>query len=159
MTRSRNITERLHGQRGNVLIWFALLLPVLFGFMALSVDLARLYLVKTELQNAADAAALAGARKYAEPASLSQATKAAGDLATSHYANGEHIKTSFVEPTEATGTGYTYAIKVKIVLPGLPFFFAPLLSILDPSLGITSSDVQAIAIAGQNAAGHSTLVQ
>jgi hypothetical protein len=159
MTQSRNINKRLHGQRGNVLVWFALLLPVLSGFAALAVDLARLYLVKVELQNAADAAALAGAHKYAEPTSVSQATTAAVDLAKIHYANGELIPASFVTATEETGTGYTYAIKVKIVFPGLHFFFAPLLSIIDPGLGITSSDVQAIAIAGQNAAGHSTLVQ
>lgn len=37
-------------------------LLVLFGFMALVFDLGRTYVVRTELQNAADAAALAGAK-------------------------------------------------------------------------------------------------
>ena len=49
-------------QRGAVMILFALSLTVLLGFMALVIDLGRTYVVRTELQNAADAAALAGAK-------------------------------------------------------------------------------------------------
>lgn len=49
-------------QRGAVAIMFGLSLLVLFGFMALVFDLGRTYVVRTELQNAADAAALAGAK-------------------------------------------------------------------------------------------------
>lgn len=49
-------------QRGAVAIMFGLSLVVLFGFMALVFDLGRTYVVRTELQNAADAAALAGAK-------------------------------------------------------------------------------------------------
>ena len=50
-------------QRGAVAITFAFSLLVLFGFMALVFDLGRTYVVRTELQNAADAAALAGAKE------------------------------------------------------------------------------------------------
>ncbi|MDD2918560.1 Tad domain-containing protein [Rhodoferax sp.] len=53
------LTQR---QRGAMAIAFALSLLVLFGFMALVFDLGRTYVVRTELQNAADAAALAGAK-------------------------------------------------------------------------------------------------
>lgn len=52
---------RRRQQRGAVTILFGLAIFVLFGFMALAVDLGRTYVVRTELQNAADAAALAGA--------------------------------------------------------------------------------------------------
>jgi Flp pilus assembly protein TadG len=48
-------------QRGAVAIMLGLSVLVLFGFLALVVDLGRTYVVRTELQNAADAAALAGA--------------------------------------------------------------------------------------------------
>ncbi|MGB4359799.1 MAG: Tad domain-containing protein [Rhodoferax sp.] len=51
-----------HRQRGAVAITFALSLLLLMGFMALVFDLGRTYVVRTELQNAADAAALAGAK-------------------------------------------------------------------------------------------------
>jgi Flp pilus assembly protein TadG len=50
-------------QRGAVVIIFGLALTSVFGFMGLSLDLAQTYDRKTELQNAADAAALAGARR------------------------------------------------------------------------------------------------
>jgi NAD(P)H-hydrate repair Nnr-like enzyme with NAD(P)H-hydrate epimerase domain len=49
-------------QRGAVAVMFGLSLVVLFGFIALVFDLGRTYVVRTELQNAADAAALAGAK-------------------------------------------------------------------------------------------------
>ncbi|MDI1244348.1 MAG: pilus assembly protein TadG-related protein [Rhodoferax sp.] len=56
------------GQRGAVAIMFGLSLLVLFGFMALVFDLGRTYVVRTELQNAADAAALAGAKQLNQTA-------------------------------------------------------------------------------------------
>lgn len=50
-------------QKGAVTVLVALTLPVLVGVAALAVDLAYLHVVRSELQNDADAAALAGARK------------------------------------------------------------------------------------------------
>ncbi len=48
-------------QRGNVLVYTVLSAFFLFMAVGLGVDLSHLYLAKTELQNAADASALAGA--------------------------------------------------------------------------------------------------
>ncbi len=48
-------------QKGSIAVLAALSLTALLGFAALAVDVADLYLVRNELQNAADAAALAGA--------------------------------------------------------------------------------------------------
>jgi hypothetical protein len=50
------------GQRGAVIIIFALCLFVLIGFAALAIDIGYLNTTRSELQNVADAAALAGAR-------------------------------------------------------------------------------------------------
>lgn len=55
-------------QRGAVAILFGIVALVLFGFMALVIDLGRMYVTRTELQNAADAAALAGAKKLDQTA-------------------------------------------------------------------------------------------
>jgi hypothetical protein len=55
------IPRKLTEQRGSVLIVTALLLIVLLGFTAFAIDFGNAYIVKNELQNAADAAALAGA--------------------------------------------------------------------------------------------------
>ena len=49
------------GERGSVLAYTVLSLLFLFLAVGLGVDLSHLYSVHTEIQNAADAAALAGA--------------------------------------------------------------------------------------------------
>ena len=48
-------------QRGAVIVLFALLLPVLFGFMGLGIDVGLAYVEKGKVQDIADSAALAGA--------------------------------------------------------------------------------------------------
>jgi Flp pilus assembly protein TadG len=52
----------LKDERGAVAIMVALLMTVFLGFGALAIDLSHLYVARNELQNAADAGALAGAR-------------------------------------------------------------------------------------------------
>lgn len=56
-------------QKGALALVVALMLPVLVGSAAFAVDLAYLYVVRSEMQNDADAAALAGARALVDPAS------------------------------------------------------------------------------------------
>ncbi|WP_158271640.1 TadG family pilus assembly protein [Limnohabitans sp. 2KL-1] len=58
-------------QKGAVTLLVALTLPVLMGAAALAVDLAYLHVVRNELQNDADAAALAGARTLYKNATTS----------------------------------------------------------------------------------------
>ena len=53
--------RRSGGQRGAILIWVALFLLVLIGLTSLGIDMAKVMATHTQLQNAADAAALAGA--------------------------------------------------------------------------------------------------
>jgi len=58
--------NRLENQRGNVLVFVAVSLTLFFMFLALSVDIGWIMLTKSELQSAADSAALAGAAQLAE---------------------------------------------------------------------------------------------
>ena len=72
-------------QRGAVAIIFGLALTTVFGFMGLSLDLAQTYDRKTELQNAADAAALAGAKKLVGTTTgIDDAVTAAQTIAALH---------------------------------------------------------------------------
>src|SRR5690348_12967652 len=50
-------------ERGAVAVLVALSLAILVGFFGLAFDLGKLYVAKSELQNAADACALAAARE------------------------------------------------------------------------------------------------
>ena len=62
MKRVFNEARSAMNQRGVTAILVALLLVVLVGFTALAIDIGHLVLARNELQNAADAGALAGAR-------------------------------------------------------------------------------------------------
>lgn len=86
--------QRQH-QQGAVVIMLGLSLLVLFGFLALVFDLGRTYVVRTELQNAADAAALAGAKDLNRKAS--GISKAIATVA----AIGLQNKTAFSFKTDA----------------------------------------------------------
>jgi Flp pilus assembly protein TadG len=55
--------NRLASERGSVMIMTAILMAGIILAVGLCIDVARVYMVRTELQNAADAAALAAARE------------------------------------------------------------------------------------------------
>ncbi len=58
---ARLCASGLHRQRGAVALVFGLTLAVLIGFAGLAIDLGRFFVIKSELQNAVDACALAAA--------------------------------------------------------------------------------------------------
>lgn len=58
--------EHRRGQQGAILVLTAFLLPFIIAFTGMAVDLGNLYVQHQRLQNAADAAVLAGAKAYAE---------------------------------------------------------------------------------------------
>ena len=66
-----NLKEQSHrkGERGSVMVMTAILSLGLVLAVGLCIDVARIYMVRTELQNAADAAALAAARELNSGAS------------------------------------------------------------------------------------------
>jgi Flp pilus assembly protein TadG len=97
-------------QKGAVSVLVALTLPVLLGVGALAVDLAYLHVVRNELQNDADAAALAGARKlYSQGASVlnwsaaeASATKAIGlNRAAGHALSQGLVETGYWDTSQA----------------------------------------------------------
>src|SRR5687767_4736309 len=67
MKMSRVDLNQRKGERGGVVAYTVMSALFLFLAVGLGVDLSHLYTVKTELQNAADAAALAGCTPLDEP--------------------------------------------------------------------------------------------
>ena len=66
---------------GSVLVWTAVLLPVLLGVAGMSIDAGRLYIVNTDMQHVADAAALAAASELdGTTGAITRATAAATAL-------------------------------------------------------------------------------
>lgn len=56
--------KRSSNERGSILIWVALFMIFMLAFVALGIDGAKLMATRTQLQNAADAGALAGASMF-----------------------------------------------------------------------------------------------
>ena len=82
-TRRPNLTRcGLHRQRGAVAIIVGLALAVMIGFVGLALDLGKLYVTRSELQNSADACALSAARDLTSAISL-QVSEANG-IAAGH---------------------------------------------------------------------------
>ena len=77
MLKCRLCTKIISFQRGAVMVLFALLLPVLFGFMGLSIDVGLAYVEKGKVQDIADSAALAGAAHLADEGDRLDAIQAA----------------------------------------------------------------------------------
>lgn len=72
-------------ERGVVIIWTAFFMVLMLGFIAIGIDVAKVMATRSELQNAADAAALAGASainlqtgKVRPDSALVRATQTAG---------------------------------------------------------------------------------
>jgi Flp pilus assembly protein TadG len=65
--------KRSRQRRGVVVVWTAVLIVSLLGFAALSIDIGYLYLIRTELQSCADAAALAAASRLSVPGGNTEA--------------------------------------------------------------------------------------
>jgi len=61
-------------RRGTVLVWTAVSSSVLVGFTALAVDLGYLKVVKGQMQNTADAGAMAGASAFFDSRNIGQTT-------------------------------------------------------------------------------------
>ena len=62
-----NSLQALREERGAIFVLTALMLPVLFGFLGFAYDVGNLYMHKARLQNATDAAALAGGDLFRNP--------------------------------------------------------------------------------------------
>jgi Flp pilus assembly protein TadG len=162
----------LLNEKGVVLVYVAILLVVFLGIAALAVDVGYVMVSKNELQTAADAAALAGARQLGEnykdnlsplstnvigvaqdTASLNQATKqnllAGNVVASLGIWNPIEIQNNVPFPSGAT---YPNAVKASVKRnPGTPSgavgtFFAQIFKLIDPSSSDTVN-VEATACA------------
>jgi Flp pilus assembly protein TadG len=105
-------------QRGTVSVIVAFFLPVMLGIASLAIDLSYLHLVRNELQNAADAAALAGAARLRNNSSASlqwtAAEQTARQAVTWNTADGQSLTDGTVQ------TGYWNPSTHGAVLQGLP---------------------------------------
>ena len=129
------INARGRREGGQVLIMFLLAFGVLMGFIAMSIDVGMILQERRSLQNAADAAALAGVSEL--PESPGAATANALEWAENNGYTGENGAIITVNtPYQGDPNSVEVIIEVE-----MPFIFAR-------ALGLESTDVSARAVAG-----------
>lgn len=161
----RNIHPTARRQSGAVLLLVTFSLLLIFGIAAFVIDVGRMYIVKSQLQNAADAGALRGAKELlAEQANGSLDLGTVADIATqgaltdkqllgTAALNAAHIIVDFSdkpyasswEPAGAACGGYPtncHFVRVRTSATGVFNYLAGV-------IGITTSSASALAVAGQ----------
>src|SRR5438067_6428682 len=110
VSRPRPGWMRRRGERGQAIVFVALMIVVLIGFIGLAIDGGRLYWERRILQNSVDAAALTASDNYQDSQSISASLHAA---ATEYAANEKITGTASANPswssttTDVTWTGST----------------------------------------------------
>lgn len=130
---AETVRRLLGSRRGAVAVLVGVGLAVLFGFGALAADLGRVYGVRVKLQNAADAAALAGAAKF-DPARAREAALEVLRQNGIEEARGDAVEVE----VEAPG-GQTERVRVT-VRRSVPYLLARV-------LGVEGTEVPARAVA------------
>jgi hypothetical protein len=134
-------------ERGVIIIWVAFFMLLMLGFVAIGIDVAKLMATRTELQNAADAAALAGASaidftkgtiKPDTALAYAQAVAAANRA----FKNGE-------ESIVLLGSDVTFPApnQVKVTVRRDAGTGGAMITHVAQVLGVTSIDVKATAVA------------
>ena len=83
--------QRKKSQQGTVVVMVVVALMALLGMAALSIDVGRLALAKQELQDVADAAALAGCARLRQGFDIDQAQQAAVEIANANTVLGRPL--------------------------------------------------------------------
>jgi len=93
--------QLIKNNKAFTIVWFALLVPVFMFFATLVIDVSHLYTIKGELQNAADAGALAGAGTIYPTSSSS--------FPTPNWAASQTNALTFVQANKANGANLVFA--------------------------------------------------
>ncbi|WP_430332002.1 pilus assembly protein TadG-related protein [Rhodococcus sp. ACT016] len=125
-------------ERGVVAVLVAIMMVVLLGCAAISIDIGANYVVKRQLQNGADAAALAVAQESS--CNTTTATSTAATLVEANVNTGSGSGSAVVDPVKRTVTAAASAVDTD-GLPGRRNIFAPV-------LGIPRTQISASATAG-----------
>ncbi|MBR7919824.1 Tad domain-containing protein [Burkholderia vietnamiensis] len=171
-TRHPKLTRRsLHRQRGAVAIVVGLALAVMIGFVGLALDLGKLYVTRSELQNSADACALSAARDLTSAISLSVAEAdgiAAGHvnfaffqksavqmLTDSNVTFSDALTNPFLTKNAVSTPANVKYVKCTATLSGIANWFVGVLNAMPGVQVANATQVSASAIATV-AAGQTT---
>ena len=138
-------------RRGAILVLFAFLLVTIFGFTAFAVDVGYLTLVRTQLQNVADAAAMGACQQLgngqaaviAAAKAIAAGNRVDGAAAVLQDSDIELGVYNLTAKTFTVGTDGANAVRVTAKVTNRPLFFAPV-------IGVNSATIQTQAISMLN---------
>ncbi|KVC95485.1 pilus assembly protein TadG [Burkholderia ubonensis] len=149
-------------QRGAVAVVVAIALAVLIGFVGLALDLGKLYVTRSELQNSADACALAAARDLTSAINLSIAEAdgiTAGHLnyaffqgapvqlnTDSNVTFSDSLTNSFLPKGSVGSPSSIKYVKCTTSLSNIANWFMQVLNTM-PGVNIANASVSAMAVA------------
>ncbi|MBR8458057.1 pilus assembly protein TadG-related protein [Burkholderia dolosa] len=161
--RPKAVRRGLHRQRGAVAIIVGLALAVMIGFVGLALDLGKLYVTRSELQNSADACALSAARDLTSAISLSVAEAngiAAGHmnfaffqqkpvqmLTDSNVTFSDSLTNPFLTKTAVATPANVKYVKCVTSLSNIAHWFIEVLNVLPGTKLANAAEVSASAIA------------
>src|SRR5262245_60047807 len=142
-----------NSQQGMTLVVVAIALVMLLGIAALAIDLTSLYVARDEVQRTADAAALAGAGKFAEPGGYlaAGATDVASQSAAQTVARqqaiavaGQNIVAGGAAVLAPANVSFSFTTprnpRVTVTLTkAAPTFFARIFGITSVNVGATAT--------------------
>ncbi|SHK62637.1 Putative Flp pilus-assembly TadE/G-like [Selenomonas ruminantium] len=160
MSKYRNHMSIRWRQQGAILLFTALLLPLIITGVGLAVDIGNIYVQYSRLQNAADAAAVAGAHKYAEKNETEGAHPNADKMAA-QYIQGEYhnldpleqlAEKTFKARKKENFTYYRVKLVKKVPLYFLRHFYG------DGTFAVTVTGVAAINGEGNGGAFNNMFI-
>ncbi len=134
-------------QKGQIIVFTAVLLPFIIAMCGLTVDFGNMYVHKSKLQNAADAAAIAGAYAYAENGENKTSypnAKAASQKSLDANLPDTTLASGKCKPFENTDGSIYYGVKIS---ENVPIYFLRLFNVGD------TAEVAADAFASINSTG------
>ncbi|PMS13438.1 pilus assembly protein TadG [Trinickia caryophylli] len=150
-------------ERGAIAIMVALAIVALIGFVGLALDLGKLYVVKSELQNSADSCALAAARDLTGATIDLSVPEAAGITAghlnyaffqdspvqlqtDSNVLFSDSLTNAFLPKSAVTSPSTIKYVKCTTSLANIPNWFMQVLNML-PGASVANAAVSAFAVA------------
>ncbi len=133
------------GNRGQVLVVFALALFVLLGFAALGIDVAFMYSVRHELQRCADSGALAGASAFFDGDWASVPIRAEADARARDYASRDNVVRLPLDPAAEVSVDFPAQDRIRVTTRRtVNLFFARIFGRPTQDISATATAIAAV---------------
>ena len=155
------LTALARQKRGALAVMFALMLPIMLGFVGLGVEVGFWYKSRRDLQSAADAAAIGGAYEVKDGSGSATILATATAEATRNgldTAGGETISVNYQYPASGSYTSDDNAVEVLLTTPITLMFSKVVAAFYGEGTSASSVTVNARAVATLSSIGEACVL-